>query len=114
MPGWDCHGLPIENKALKERGVCQLTFHTLMLEQLDPLITPASEIRRAAKATALREISSQREQFRLLGIMADWDSREDLSDFWYVDITWFANYLCLNICFKIVIMSFVSYGYSKR
>jgi len=47
-----------------------------MLEQLDPLITPASEIRRAAKATALCEISSQREQFRPLGIMADWDSRE--------------------------------------
>ena len=22
IPGWDCHGLPIENKALKELGVC--------------------------------------------------------------------------------------------
>ena len=47
-----------------------------MFEQLDPLVNPASEIRRAAKATALREINSQREQFRLLGIMADWDSKE--------------------------------------
>lgn len=53
-----------------------LFTHCLMFEQLDPLATPASEIRRAAKATALREINSQREQFRLLGIMADWDSKE--------------------------------------
>ena len=22
IPGWDCHGLPIENKTLKELGVC--------------------------------------------------------------------------------------------
>lgn len=48
----------------------------LMFEQLNPLVTPASEIRRAAKATAIREINSQREQFRPLAIMADWDSRE--------------------------------------
>ena len=47
-----------------------------MFEQLNPLVTPASEIRRAAKATAIREINSQREQFRPLAIMADWDSRE--------------------------------------
>ena len=47
-----------------------------MFEQLDPLTAPASEIRRAAKETALREINSQREQFRPLGIMADWDSKE--------------------------------------
>ena len=45
-------------------------------EQLDSLVTPASEIRRAAKETALREINSQREQFRSLGIMANWDSKE--------------------------------------
>ena len=24
IPGWDCHGLPIENKALKDLGVCYL------------------------------------------------------------------------------------------
>jgi isoleucyl-tRNA synthetase len=81
VPGWDCHGLPIENKALKDSAVCLLSFsslsiHSLIFEQLDPLVTPASEIRRAARATALREIDSQREQFRQLGIMADWDSKE--------------------------------------
>jgi hypothetical protein len=59
-----------------------LTFFSIILstysmfEQLNPLVTPASKIRRAAKATALREINSQREQFRPLGIMADWDSNE--------------------------------------
>ena len=53
-----------------------LSIHRLMFEQLDPLATPASEIRRAAEATAQREINSQKEQFRQLGIMADWDSKE--------------------------------------
>ncbi|KAG6909906.1 hypothetical protein DXG01_014426 [Tephrocybe rancida] len=60
IPGWDCHGLPIENKALQELG--QDSSTTL----------PASTIREAAHATARREIASQKEQFRHFGIMADW------------------------------------------
>ncbi|KAH9477821.1 Isoleucine--tRNA ligase, mitochondrial [Psilocybe cubensis] len=63
VPGWDCHGLPIENKAMKEM-------------KRSPLNTPASVIRNAAKETALREIDSQRNQFRPLAVMADWDSQE--------------------------------------
>jgi len=63
VPGWDCHGLPIENKTLKDLGVdvSQLT---------------SSEIRAAAFKTASKEIESQKAQFRTLGIMADWDSQE--------------------------------------
>lgn len=38
--------------------------------------TPPAVIRNAARETALREIDSQREQFKPLGIMADWDSKE--------------------------------------
>ncbi|KAF8970187.1 tRNA synthetases class I-domain-containing protein [Flammula alnicola] len=64
VPGWDCHGLPIENKALKE-------MHRKAID------TPASVIRDGAKATALREIDSQREQFKALGVMADWHSQEN-------------------------------------
>ncbi|KIM42355.1 hypothetical protein M413DRAFT_444780 [Hebeloma cylindrosporum] len=63
VPGWDCHGLPIENKAMKDMG-------------RNPLDTPASVIRKGAEATALREVDSQREQFRPLGIMADWYSKD--------------------------------------
>ncbi|KAJ6486898.1 isoleucyl-tRNA synthetase [Mycena sanguinolenta] len=59
IPGWDCHGLPIENKALNELGEDSAS--------LPPLV-----IRRAAHKTALREINTQREQFKRLGIMADW------------------------------------------
>ncbi|KAJ3532236.1 hypothetical protein NMY22_g7819 [Coprinellus aureogranulatus] len=63
VPGWDCHGLPIENKTLKElkKDVSQLS---------------SNEIRTACEATALREVSSQKAQFKPLGIMADWDSQE--------------------------------------
>ncbi|KAJ7512047.1 tRNA synthetases class I-domain-containing protein [Mycena galericulata] len=59
MPGWDCHGLPIENKALNELGE-------------DSTSLPPQDIRRAAHKTALREINTQREQFQRLGLMADW------------------------------------------
>ncbi|RDB30371.1 Isoleucine--tRNA ligase [Hypsizygus marmoreus] len=61
IPGWDCHGLPIENKALQELGT-------------DSLTTPASTIRAAADATARREIASQKEQYQHFGIMADWST----------------------------------------
>ncbi|KAK7046684.1 tRNA synthetases class I-domain-containing protein [Favolaschia claudopus] len=55
----DCHGLPIENKALAELGK-------------DSASLPPSDIRAAAHKTALREISTQKAQFQRLGIMADW------------------------------------------
>ncbi|KAJ7637112.1 isoleucyl-tRNA synthetase [Roridomyces roridus] len=59
IPGWDCHGLPIENKALHELGQ-------------DSTSLPPLAIRDAAHKTALREVNTQREQFQRLGIMADW------------------------------------------
>ncbi|KAI0777213.1 isoleucyl-tRNA synthetase [Trametes elegans] len=58
-PGWDCHGLPIENKVLKQLGVD--------MGQLTP-----SQIRDEAEKFARKEVASQMEQFRQLGIMADW------------------------------------------
>ncbi|OSD08764.1 isoleucyl-tRNA synthetase [Trametes coccinea BRFM310] len=59
MPGWDCHGLPIENKVLKQLGV--------EINQLTP-----SQIRDEAEKFARSEVASQMEQFRQLGVMADW------------------------------------------
>ncbi|KAJ6499704.1 isoleucyl-tRNA synthetase [Mycena vitilis] len=61
IPGWDCHGLPIENKALQELGE-------------DSASLPPLAIRHAAHKTALREIDTQKEQFQRLGIMADWSN----------------------------------------
>ncbi|KIJ14582.1 hypothetical protein PAXINDRAFT_100059, partial [Paxillus involutus ATCC 200175] len=59
FPGWDCHGLPIEMKALQEL-------------KKDPHSLPASTIRDAAKETAEREMKTQKEEFEQFGIMADW------------------------------------------
>ncbi|WFD17835.1 isoleucine--tRNA ligase [Malassezia caprae] len=60
MPGWDCHGLPIEIKAVAEAADAGQT-------SLSP-----SEIRRAARAVALREIQGQRAEFQELGLLASW------------------------------------------
>lgn len=47
---------------------------TIVVKKKDPLTLAPHTIRFAANATATREIASQREQFRKLGIMADWSS----------------------------------------
>ena len=55
VPGWDCHGLPIEFKVVKEqRG-------------LEP-----PEIRRRAEAFARKYIDIQRGQFKRLGVFGSW------------------------------------------
>lgn len=59
MPGWDCHGLPIEIKAQAEMGDAARN-------------APPSEIRAAARAVAIREAARQRAEFGLLAVMADW------------------------------------------
>jgi isoleucyl-tRNA synthetase len=56
VPGWDCHGLPIEFKVVKEqRG-------------LEP-----AEIRRRAEAFARKYIEIQRGQFKRLGVFGSWE-----------------------------------------
>ncbi|XP_063039866.1 isoleucine--tRNA ligase, mitochondrial isoform X2 [Engraulis encrasicolus] len=59
MPGWDCHGLPIELKALGELGTSGLS----------PV-----QIRKKAREFAEGAISRQRAAFQRWGVMADWDS----------------------------------------
>src|SRR6266567_722550 len=57
VPGWDCHGLPIEYKVVKEsRG-------------LSPL-----EIRKRSEAFARKFVNIQREQFKRLGVFGDWEN----------------------------------------
>ena len=75
IPGWDCHGLPIEARTLKELRVCAVrleqvcAFHTLQKEAHE---LPAYVIRKAAKAVAEREIETQKGEFRELAVMGDW------------------------------------------
>ena len=56
VPGWDCHGLPIEYRVVKEAG------------KLPPI-----EVRRKSEEYARRYIDIQRVQFKRLGVLADWD-----------------------------------------
>ncbi len=56
VPGWDCHGLPIEYKVVKES------------RDLAPL-----EVRKRCEAFARKFIDIQREQFKRLGVFGDWE-----------------------------------------
>ena len=59
VPGWDCHGLPIEHKVMKE----------LPENKRDPV-----SIRKASEAYARKYIALQRGQFERLGVFADWEN----------------------------------------
>jgi isoleucyl-tRNA synthetase len=61
IPGWDCHGLPIELKVLQE-----------MKPEERQTLTPL-ELRRRAQAWALEQMAQQRESFKRLGIWGDWE-----------------------------------------
>jgi isoleucyl-tRNA synthetase len=60
VPGWDCHGQPIEHKVKKELGK-------------DAASTSQSDLRRRCREYAERYIGIQREQFKRLGVFGDWD-----------------------------------------
>jgi isoleucyl-tRNA synthetase len=57
VPGWDCHGLPIEYKVVRESRA------------LSPL-----EIRKKSEVFARKFINIQREQFKRLGVFGDWEN----------------------------------------
>nr|WP_286194555.1 isoleucine--tRNA ligase [Synechococcus sp. CCY 0621] len=61
VPGWDCHGLPIELKVLQGLGSEER-------RQLTPI-----DLRRRAHAYALEQVEGQMGGFRRWGIWADWD-----------------------------------------
>ncbi|EIE90851.1 hypothetical protein RO3G_15562 [Rhizopus delemar RA 99-880] len=60
-PGWDCHGLPIELKALEQ------------IRQNESTLS-AVEIRKLAKSKALFEVDKQKKDFMSWGIMGDWEN----------------------------------------
>lgn len=61
VPGWDTHGLPIEQQAIKELGINR--------HEID-----AVEFRRRCKEYALKFVNIQREEFKRLGVRGDWDN----------------------------------------
>lgn len=76
-PGWDCHGLPIENKALKDLGVracLRSALEVFNSTQADSSSLSPTAIRTAARATALREIDVQKKEFEQFGLMVNWDN----------------------------------------
>jgi isoleucyl-tRNA synthetase len=59
IPGWDTHGLPIEQQAIKTLG-------------LDRKKTDVIHFRRHCRDYALKYVNLQREQFKRLGVRGDW------------------------------------------
>ena len=62
VPGWDCHGLPIEFKVSQE------------MRKAGDTTADAATVRRACEAYARKYIDIQRTQFKRLGVLGDWDN----------------------------------------
>ena len=60
VPGWDCHGLPIELQVEKELGKEKLT-------------TSKGDVRKKCRAYAEKYVNIQREEFKRLGVFGRWD-----------------------------------------
>ena len=61
VPGWDCHGLPIEHQVDQELGNKKKEMSQL-------------EVRRHCRAYAEKYIEIQKEDFRRLGVLGEWDN----------------------------------------
>jgi isoleucyl-tRNA synthetase len=57
VPGWDCHGMPIEVQIEKQHG-----------KHL-----PTGETQRLCRAYASEQVERQKKDFRRLGVLGDWD-----------------------------------------
>ena len=71
VPGWDCHGLPIEWKVEEQ----------YRKKKLNKDEVPAVEFRAECRAYAQNWVDTQREQLKRLGINADWDNPYLTMDF---------------------------------
>ena len=58
VPGWDCHGLPIEHQIEKKHG-----------KNL-----PAGKVRALCRAFAQEQVTRQKADFIRLGVLGDWDN----------------------------------------
>ena len=60
VPGWDCHGLPIEHAVEKDIGKAGITV-------------AADKFRQACRDFANQQIENQKQDFIRLGVLGDWD-----------------------------------------
>jgi len=60
LPGWDCHGLPIEHQVEKKKGKVGSKLDT-------------GQYRQACRDYALQQVSEQRDDFIRLGILGEWE-----------------------------------------
>jgi isoleucyl-tRNA synthetase len=65
VPGWDCHGLPIENAIEKKHG------RNLSRD----------EMQAKSRAYATEQIAQQMADFKRLGVLGDWDNPYKTMDF---------------------------------
>ncbi len=65
VPGWDCHGLPIELQVEKKHGKA----------------IPPSQFRELCRAYAKEQIERQKKDFIRLGVLGDWDNPYLTMDF---------------------------------
>jgi isoleucyl-tRNA synthetase len=63
IPGWDCHGLPIEWKVEEQ----------YRKKKLDKDEVPTAQFRAECRAYAEKWVAIQSEQFQRLGVMGEWD-----------------------------------------
>jgi len=69
VPGWDCHGLPIEQKVEEKIG-------STKKKEL-----PKSKLRQLCRDHATRFVDIQKDEFKKLGVIADWENPYLTMDF---------------------------------
>ncbi|MFK5914750.1 MAG: isoleucine--tRNA ligase [Woeseiaceae bacterium] len=70
IPGWDCHGLPIELMVEKKKGKAGVKISH-------------SEFRDACRIYAAKQVDGQREDFKRLGILGEWENPYLTMDYKY-------------------------------
>ncbi len=68
VPGWDCHGLPIELQVEKKIGKAGIKVE-------------ADKFRNACREYALKQVNNQRTDFIRLGVLGDWENPYLTMDF---------------------------------
>ncbi len=69
-PGWDCHGLPIEQQVEKKLG-----------GKKKKELLQTAQIRKLCREHAAKFVDIQKEEFKTLGILADWENPYVTMDF---------------------------------